>query len=343
MTRRILQVGYGAFGETHLRAWQALGLTPGLIVADPRPDARQRAQACGDGIEAISDYRAALAQCDAVDIVAPSDAHHAIAAAALDARKPVLIEKPMVGTAAQARDLAARAASGGCIVRGGYYFRYHPKTAALRRLMAEGALGVPRVLTGRFAGLKRTRADSGALLNDAVHFLDLFTWLIDEPPSSLYAVTRDHFGRGLEDFALVVLQFAGGTVAHIETGYIQPGRWPDAVVPDAVTSKEIAISGSAGIVEIDYAGETMSYRAARHIARDGTWLPQLAPSQPVPAPAATPLEVVTAELNDFLKAIDSGGKSGDDGLDGGVMMAQILEAASRSAASGQAVALSSST
>jgi predicted dehydrogenase len=339
MTRRILQVGYGAFGQTHLCAWQALGLTRGLIVADPRPEARQAARATGGAIETVADYRDALARCDAVDIVAPSDAHHAIAAAALDAGKPVLIEKPMVATAAQARDLAARAARAGRIVRGGYYFRYHPKTVALRRLMAEGALGELRVLTGRFAGLKRTRADSGALLNDAVHFLDLFTWLIGKRPSSLYAVTRDHFGRGLEDFALIVLQFASGAVAHIETGYIQPGRWPDAVVPGAVTSKEIALSGGAGIVEIDYAGETMSYRAARHVARDGTWLPQLSPSQPVDAPAATPLEVVTAELRDFLKAIDSGGESGDDGLDGGGVMAQILEAASHSAATGQAVAL----
>lgn len=339
MTRRILQIGYGAFGETHLRAWQALGLSSSLVLADPRPQARAAALAIAGDIEPVADFAPTLARCDAVDIVTPSDTHHAIAAAALDAGKAVLIEKPMVANPAQARDLAARALRKGCVVRGGYFFRYHPKTVALRRLLADGALGRLRILTGRFAGLKRTRADSGALLNDAVHFIDLFTWLIGQQPASLYAVTRDHFGRGLEDFALVVLHFPGGAVAHIETGYIQPGRWPDAVVPGAVTSKEIAISGGAGVAEIDYAGETMTYRAAAHVEREGTWLPQLSPPQSIDAPAATPLAVVTSELADFLKAIDSGEKSGDDGLDGGVAMAQILEAAARSAATGQAVGL----
>jgi predicted dehydrogenase len=275
-----------------------------------------------------------------VDIVTPSDTHHAIAALALDAGKPLLIEKPIVTSLQHARDLADRAQRAAVVVRGGYYFRYHPKTIALRTLLHQGALGELRVLSGKFAGIKRTRADSGALLNDAVHFLDLFVWLLGAPPISLHAVTRDHFGRGAEDFALLTLQFASGAVAQVESGYIQPGRWPDAVVPGAITSKEIAVSGSEGTVEIDYAGETMSHRAVRHERKGDVWQPVFGDAKPIVAAAATPLEVVTAELAAFLAAIDSGDKSGD-ALDGGVTMARLLEAAALSAARNVVVKLES--
>jgi predicted dehydrogenase len=329
--RRILQIGFGAFGQTHLRAWQALGLADRLTIADPRAEARAAAKAIAPQIKDVADYRDALGECDAVGIVTPSDTHHTIAAGVLDAGKPVLIEKPIVASLAQARDLAARAAKAAVVVRGGYYFRYHPKTVALRTMVRDGALGDLRFLSGKFAGLKRSRADSGALLNDAVHFLDLFVWLLGQAPRSIHAVTRDHFGRGMEDFALLTLQFEGGAVAQIETGYIQPGRWPDAVVPGAITSKEIAVSGSKGTVEIDYAGESITHRAVRHERNGDSWQPVFADTAPLVAAAATPVEVVTGELAAFLAAIDRRDK-GSDALDGGVTMARLLEAAARSAA-----------
>jgi len=338
--RRILQIGYGAFGETHLRAWQALGLADRLTIADPRAEARAAAKAIAPQIKAVADYRDAIDVCDAVTIATPSNTHHAIATQVLGAGKPVLIEKPIVTSLAQAQDLAARAKKAGVVVRGGYYFRYHLKTAALRQLLRDGALGELRFLSGKFAGIKRTRADSGALLNDAVHFLDLFVWLAGQAPVSLYAVTRDHFGRGAEDFALLTLQFADGTVAQIETGTIQPGRWPDAVVPGAITSKEIAVSGSKGTVEIDYAGETMNHRAVRHERKGEIWEPVFADTKPLAANAATPVEVVAAEFAAFLAAIDSADKTGD-ALDGGVTIARLLEAAAQSAAGNVVVKLES--
>jgi len=337
--RRILQIGYGAFGETHLRAWHALGLADRLTIAEPRPEARAAAAAISPASELIGDYREALAESDLVDLLTPTDTHHAIAAAVLDAGTPLLIEKPIACTEAEATDLARRARRAGVLVLGGYYFRYHPKTLWLQRQLAAGGLGRIRLLSGRFAGFKRTRADAGALLNDAVHFLDLFVWLLQSAPAKIYAVTRDHFGRGREDFALLVLEFPDGAVAQIEAGYVQPGRWPDAVVPAALTSKEISVSGSAGSIEIDYAAETIVRHCVHHAEVNGQWQPQFAATPAPEVPGAGPVEVVTAELRRLLEDYAGGCDRPGDGLDGGVLLARILDAARRSAAVGQAVTL----
>ena len=340
----ILQIGHGAFGRTHVDAWRNVAGARSITVADP--DAAARAALAGHApwLHAIADWRPALAGCDAVSIVTPTDTHHAIAAAAIAAGKPVLIEKPVTASLGEALDLAARARKAGVVVRGGYYFRHHPKTATLRALIDAGRLGTLRILQGRFAGYKRTREDAGALLNDAVHFIDLFVWLLDgRLPDSVYAVTRDHFGRGLEDFALLTLTYRNGPVVHIEAGCVQPGRWPDAVVPDALTSKEIAVSGRLGGVAIDYAGEAFRFDAVEHVRDGKIWRPRFATGAeaPVSAPAAGPVEVVAAELRAFLEAIAAREIDRFDGIDGSVAVARIVDAAQISAPRDQPVTLSS--
>lgn len=225
----------------------------------------------------------------------------------------------------------------------GYYFRFHPKSLELRRQIAAGALGQLRLLNGRFAGFKRTRTDSGALHNDAVHFLDLFCWLVDSLPDRAFAVTRDHFGRGLDDMALIVLEWRDGPVAQIEAGYVQPGRWPDAVVQGAITSKEIAVSGAAGAIEIDFAAETYVEHRVAHENRGGVWTPRFAASPAHHTVAsADAVGVLAAELSDFLRRIESGDQRAGftaDGLDGGLAMALLLEAIETSAREHRVVTL----
>jgi predicted dehydrogenase len=326
----ILQIGFGAFGLTHLRAWQALGLEDRLVVADPRLEALQEVARLAPRARQVADYRQALDDCIAVDVITPTDTHADFASKALAAGKAVFIEKPMVATAAQARDVLRQARLSQRPVMGGYYFRFHPKSLELRRQIAAGELGELRLLSGRFAGFKRTRSDSGALHNDAVHFLDLFCWLVGSLPDRVFALTRDHFGRGMDDLALVVLEWNDGPIAQIEAGYVQPGKWPDTVVPGAVTSKEIAVSFSRGAVEIDYAAETYVEHRVAHENRAGVWTPRFdGEAAHRTVPSADAVAVLTAELGEFLRRIETGDKPtgfADDGLDGGYNMALLLEA-----------------
>jgi predicted dehydrogenase len=311
-----------------------------LVIADPSAEARAQAAHLAPECRQVADYREALAECMAVDILTPTDTHHAIARQVLDAGKSVFIEKPVVTTPAQARDLVAHAANR---VMAGYYFRFHPKSLELRRQIEAGEIGKLRLLNGRFAGFKRTRRDSGVLHNDAVHFLDLFCWLVGSLPARIIAVTRDHFGRGLDDLALLVLEWSDGPVAQIEAGYVQPGRWPDAVVPGAITSKEIAISGSLGAVEIDYAAETYIEHRVAHEERAGTWTPRFdAPATARKVAAADAVTVLAAEFSEFLRRIERDEKPAGfagDGLDGGLNMALLLEAIEMAAREKRVVSL----
>ena len=338
----ILQIGYGAFGPTHARAWRAAGIDD-LVVADFDPSARARASSDDPRLRLVEDYRDVLQACRAVDILTPTPTHCAIALEALRAGKPAFVEKPVVNSLAEAQSLRLQVLRSGLPLMAGYYFRHHPKTAELRRQMETGALGKLRLLSGKFAGYKRARTDSGVLKNDAVHFLDLFCWLIGRLPDRVFALARDHFGRGMDDTTLILLDWSGGPAAQIECGYIQPGRWQDTVVPGALTSKEIAVSGASGAVEIDFAGETYLHHSVTHTNRDGVWTPHfLAPVASRNVPPADAVAVLTAEFAEFLGRLDGAPPEtgfAADGLDGAWRMALLLEAVAASAESRQAITI----
>ena len=226
----LLQVGCGGFGPVHLAAWRRLRAE--VWIADPDPGARARAAAHLPAERMVADVRAALGQVALVDVVTPTEQHVALCIAAIEAGKDVFVEKPLTLRADEAQKLAAVVAASDRILQVGYYFRHHPLARYAKARVAQGDVGRLRYLSGSFCGFKRARADIGVTANDAVHFLDLFNWLVGTAPAEVFAVQRDHFGRGLEDLSLILLTWPDGTVGKIEASYIQPGRQPDTVMPN---------------------------------------------------------------------------------------------------------------
>jgi len=333
---RILQIGCGAFGAVHLSAWAALGRIGDVVVADPAPQARR--VAATSGARAIEEWESALTEVDAVSILAPTDRHHALLCRILPTRKPVFIEKPMVATLAEAEEVAKLQRRSGALLQVGMYFRGHPQARWLRDEIAKGALGKIRYLRGDFFGFKRARADSGALENDAVHYLDLFAWLLGEGPAHVQALTRDHFGRGREDLAVLLLDYPGGAAARIEVGYVQPGERPDSVVPGALTTKKVAVSGEKGSIEIDFQAGGIRRHDLEFAMQDGLWTPRFSEAASPGIPAAEPVAVIGFELANFIDAAQGRAKPLAD-VEDGLALAKMIDATRRAGREGHGIGL----
>lgn len=330
---RILLVGCGAFGRVHAAALRRIGAPARAF----DPDA---AAAEATGLPVAATLAGGLAACDAAIVATPVPTHLSLATAVLHAGRDLFLEKPATETAAEAMALAALAEEQGRIAQVGLYFRFHPKALALRRMVAEGAFGRLHHLAARFSGLKRARGDSGALLNDAVHFADLLPWIADEAPARVFATLADPLGRGREDLAVIQMMFPSGATALIEAGCVLPGRWPDAVVPGAETRKEVVVAGRDALAEVDFAAETFALRRGAHApAANGAWLPQHAPHEDPGIAAADPVTVVAAELAAFIEAVRTRRAPQADLRAGAVAPALVLDAARQSALEGRVVSL----
>lgn len=321
---RVLLVGLGRWGEKHLRVLTELGVE--VWAADVSEERRQYAERAGvDRTRVVADFRTALPHVDAVDLVTPADNHLALASACLRAGKHCFVEKPLARTVAEGRALAAEVAATGCRLQIGHIFRFHPVTEVLRERLAGGALGAIRYCTGRFAGFKRPRTDVGVTQTDAIHYFDLFAYLLQQPATAVTATLRDHLGRGLDDCSFCTVEY-GAIPAMIEAGYFAPG-----------TQRDCVIVGEQATVAADFSTSEVRLCANRHMPdAAGAWQATEGSSDVIKAGGAEPLR---RELELFLDAVAGRGTVAVD-VSAGLAALRVVEAAERSSRSGRRVALS---
>ncbi len=116
---RVAVVGVGHLGKHHARI---LALLPGVdlmaVVDTNRPRVEEIAAAYGT--RALTDYRELLGRVDAVTLAVPTERHSEIALSFLEARVPVLVEKPMARSLAEADAMIAAAAKSGVALAVGH-------------------------------------------------------------------------------------------------------------------------------------------------------------------------------------------------------------------------------
>lgn len=319
---KVLLVGAGRWGEKHLRVLRQLGAD--VWVAEASRE--RRAAAVVQGVPAsrvVEDFREALPEVDAVDIVTPADSHREIAEASLRAGKPCFVEKPLAMTVREGQRLAALARRAGLVLQVGHVFRFHPVTAALREALEEDRIGAVRFATGRFAGFKRPRTDVGVTHTDAIHFFDLFAYLLGRPATRVMGQQRDFLGRGLDDMSATLVEY-GDVPALVEANYFTPG-----------TARECVIVGELGTLVGDFAAGTAVVYTGEHRRRGEVWEAVDSGKDSLLVDGPEPLRV---ELAAFLDACAGRRPCPVPGEEGVAALA-VVEAAARSARLGRAVSV----
>jgi predicted dehydrogenase/threonine dehydrogenase-like Zn-dependent dehydrogenase len=167
-----------------------------------------------------TDYRELLAN-PAVDIVYVTtrhNLHYTIARAAIEAGKPVFVEKPLTLTVDDGRALVDLAGERQALVSVGFNRRFSPHIARLKTLLAP--IAAPKTLVYRVnAGalppghwLLDPDEGGGRLLGEGVHFFDLLCYLAGAEPRSVRAQA---IGGRVRDEAICQIDFADGSVGSL--------------------------------------------------------------------------------------------------------------------------------
>lgn len=192
----ILVLGAGSVGRRHMRNLAGLGCA--VSAFDPRDDRLAEARSEVTVVGTFTDEGAALqaAPYDGVVVASPPSVHVDQCIAALRAGMPVLLEKPVAPTLADALRLSEfmRGVEAPRLVLG-YTYRWWEPLARLRELIHDGRVGRP--LHARFT-MSAHLADwhpweryqdffmaskelgGGALLDES-HFIDLMLWFFGLP------------------------------------------------------------------------------------------------------------------------------------------------------------------
>jgi myo-inositol 2-dehydrogenase / D-chiro-inositol 1-dehydrogenase len=220
---RVGIIGVGVMGADHARVLASH--VPGAILQAVHDADAARAKMVADetGARSVAADAFALVRdpnVDAVLIASPDATHKALTLACLEARKPVLCEKPLAPTAAECREvLAAESKLGRRLVQVGYMRRFDPAYVEMKARLLSGRLGNPLMLhcIHRNVSAPSWFDSRMAVSNSAVHEFDIARWLLDTELAGIQ-VFRPKAARADSPGAPVflVLETARGQLVNIE-------------------------------------------------------------------------------------------------------------------------------
>ncbi|HWC64676.1 MAG TPA: Gfo/Idh/MocA family oxidoreductase, partial [Thermoanaerobaculia bacterium] len=198
-----------SLGRHHARVLASLPGVRAAGVYDLRPE--RAAEVAGEfGIPAAPTLEALIASCDAVVVATPTVAHREAAAAALDAGRHVLVEKPMATTLEEADDTIARAKRRGLVLQVGHIERFNPAVEAAMPLAA----GARFIETHRLGVFTARSLDVDVVLDLMIHDLQIAQAIVGRPVEEVRAAGVAVLTPRV-DIANARIAFEGGCVANL--------------------------------------------------------------------------------------------------------------------------------
>lgn len=234
-------VGCGKVGHTHAQAYASLPESH-FVAAYSRNPAKANSFARQFGVEAYSDLGTMLknSALDVVSICTPPHVHPELAKACADRGIHLLIEKPLAYDLKGCAEIVAAADESGIKLGVVSQRRFYEPVRRVKQAIVEGKIGSPALgmvvlLSWREEAYYRMdswrgRWDTeggGVLLNQAVHQIDVFQWLMG-PIDELfgYWANLNHPYLEVEDTAVATLRFKSGALGMITLSNSQkPGLY----------------------------------------------------------------------------------------------------------------------
>ncbi|HEX4297692.1 MAG TPA: Gfo/Idh/MocA family oxidoreductase [Devosia sp.] len=199
-------------------------------------------------LHAYDDHRAVIEHKD-VDIVyvaAPHSEHKRLALMAIAAGKPVLIEKPIALTAADAREIRDAARAANVFAMEAMWTRYLPQTDVMVQLRDDGVLGDLRLVIADFGTRGNTDPEGriynpalggGALLDLGIYPVWFSQLWLGKPQQVITSGSKT--ATGVDAQTAIVLSYGSGAQALLSTNLL------------AFSPARASLSGTAARIEVN--------------------------------------------------------------------------------------------
>ncbi len=322
-------LGAGRIGNVHAKAISSHRESRLVAVSDVNTEAAAKL-AAAYGAEARSNEAIiGDASIDAVLIATSTNTHSDLIEAATKAGKAVLCEKPVDLSLARAQACQKAAGATGRPVMIGFNRRFDPNFAALKTAADRGEIGKRELLSITSFDpapppVSYVRVSGGLFRDMMIYDFDMACWLMGSAPDKVTAigssiVDPEIGAAGDVDTAVVTLQYTDGRIAVIQNsrravyGYDQ----------------RIELLGSEGLLS---AANVLEHTVSKATAAG------VVSAKPEFFFLERYMRAYSAEWAAFVEAVTTGSAL-PVSLDDGVIALAVAEAATRSAKTGETVAL----
>jgi virulence factor len=198
-------------GDRHCRVYSTLPAVEFVGVADASTE-RSRAVALNYGVDFYADYRELLQNVDAVSIATPTETHYRIAKHALQDGIHVLVEKPLAGSLAEARELAMLAKLSATVFQVGHIERFNPVFLELQAILED--LQIVGLSARRLSPFDTSNTDVDVIYDLMIHDVDLALTLLGDDVERIEAHGRSA-QMNSADYVVANLSIADGPIASL--------------------------------------------------------------------------------------------------------------------------------
>ena len=301
-----MNIGIIGCGLIGVKRAQNAGAHKVTCAADLVRERAEKLAAAVPGCSVAADGREVLKRkdVDAVVVATTHDQLAPMAAAALDAGKHVLVEKPGARNADELKGVLALARRAGLTVRVGFNHRFHPSLLKCREIIDSGVAGPLMFIRGRYGHggrigyEKEWRAveaisGGGEAIDQGVHLVDLSRWFLgDFAAVDGYAPTY-FWDMPVEDNAFMLLKTGSGQAAWLHASW---SEWKNMF--------SLEIYGRTGKLQVDGLGGSYGVERLTYYQM----LPQMGPPETKTWEFPGADTSWAAEFKDFADAVE--GKKG---------------------------------
>lgn len=234
-------IGTGVMGKSHVRVYSEMDNVDLLCICD-KDRASADYTAKKHGIRAFYDYQKIDACLDAVSICVPTVSHKETAMHFIQKGIPVLVEKPIAASVAEAKELISEAEKHDVNIMVGHVERFNPVVQEVKKRIEKKELGrIYDIKALRFSPFPQRVIDVGVTIDLAVHDIDVMLYITGSKIKRLYSETAQRIHAKNEDLLNALVKFENGINGTIHTNWLTPRK-----------VRELFITGEKGMFVAKY-------------------------------------------------------------------------------------------
>ena len=172
---------------------------------------------------------------DAVILATPTNTHKEIAIDCLNAKKDLLIEKPIARNADEAKEISNAAKKNKKKVMVGMNLRYRPDAMLMKSLISSGELGeifyircgwLRKQSSEQKWFLNKNQSGGGVIIDLGILILDLSLWVMDTTKIKSVSVQKyNHNTKDVEDSAIGLVRLENDSIISFEVSWGLHSEW----------------------------------------------------------------------------------------------------------------------
>ena len=252
---RVGVIGLGSMGQNHARVISEIATLVAVCDSSDEALMRWRGPAGIKFCHSAKMLEDPDLNLEAVVVAVPTTQHFDVAMAVIAEGIPVLVEKPLVDTVAEADILVRKAEYERVFLATGHIERFNPAIIALKERWNE--LGKTRQIAFERIGPRpQPSCDTGVIYDLATHDFDLLRYLTGQ--AIIVSLKAETVTRNDRDVSVVgIARLNNGTIVSFRESWITPTK-----------SRKVTVWGSGGMFVADLLRQSLTFYANDYMALD---------------------------------------------------------------------------